>query len=126
MKRLVGLPLDPRLEDKIFRLLVQAGIPYRETRSPSRFLGGDAIWVNDEDYAQASALVEGEANTFAAMVRADWNAEWDTVHKGSYALWMWNRLRRASVATLVRVILLIAVVSVMLLYPLAYVLKQAI
>lgn len=105
------------------RLLTESGIPYRETRSPFRLLSADAIWVSDEDYARAYALLEAEAEAFAAAARAEWNAEWLTEHKGSYLRWLWSRVRRASFANLVTALFLIALVAVMLLYPLAYVFR---
>jgi hypothetical protein len=122
MKRLVGLPLDARQEDEIMRLLSDAGIAYRESRSPFRLLSGDAIWVSDDDYPRARALLESEAEAFAAKARAEWNAEWIAEHKGSYLPWLWRRVRGASMASLVRALLLIALVGLMLLYPLAFVL----
>lgn len=102
------------------RMLDEAGIQYRETRSPFRLLSADAIWVADEDYAQARALLESEAEAFAAKARAEWKVQWVTEHKGSYLLWLWGRMRRASLASLLQLLLLIALVAVMLLYPLAY------
>ena len=105
------------------RLLTQAGIAYRETRSPFRFLGADAIWVSDEDYARARAILEGEAKAFAENARAEWNAEWVTVHKGSYVRWLWSRVGHASFGSFLRVLFLIALVGVMLFYPLAYVFR---
>lgn len=105
------------------RLLAEAGIAYREARSPFRLLGADAIWVSDEDYPRASALLETEAKAFAEMARAEWNAEWVTEHKGSYLLWLWSRVRRASIGDIVKALFLIALVGVMLLYPLAYVFR---
>lgn len=123
MKRLVGLPLDVRQENEIMRLLAEAGIAYRETRSPFRLLSADAIWVSDDDYPRARAILESEAEAFAAMARAEWNSEWVAEHKGSYLRWLWSHVRRASIASLVRVLLLIALVGVMLLYPLAYVFR---
>jgi len=123
MRRLVGLPLDVRQEDEIMRLLTEAGIPYRETRAPFRLLGADAIWVSDEDYPRACAILEGETKAFAQMARAEWNAEWVREHKGSYVRWLWSRVRQASFANLLRALFLIALVGVMLLYPLAYVFR---
>ena len=105
------------------RMLTEAGIAYRETRSPFRLLSGDAIWVADEDYPQASALLESEVKAFAERARAQWNSQWVTEHKGSYVRWLWSRVRRASPATFVKALFLIAVVGVMLFYPLAYVLR---
>jgi len=122
MKRLIGLPLDLRQEEEIVRLLTDAGIAYRVARSPFSFLGADAIWVADEDYPRARALVEIEAKAFESMARSEWNAEWITEHKGSYTLWLWNRARHASFANVLQALLLIALVALMLLYPLAYVL----
>lgn len=121
MRRLVGLPLDVRQEDEIMRLLTEAGIAYRETRAPFRLLGADAIWVSDEDYPRARAILESEAKAFAEIARAEWKAEWVREHKGSYARWLWSRVRQASFADLVKVLFLIALVAVMLFYPLAYV-----
>jgi hypothetical protein len=123
MRRLVGLPLDVRQEEEIMRLLTEAGIAYRETRSPFRLLGADAIWVADEDYARACAILEGEAKAFAETARAEWKAEWVTEHKGSYLRWLWSRARQASFGSLLRVLFLIALVGVMLFYPLAYVFR---
>jgi len=123
MRRLVGLPLDVRQEDEIMRLLTEAGIQYRETRSPFRLFGADAIWVSDEDYPRARAILEGEAEAFAETARAEWNAEWIREHKGSYVRWLWSRVRQASFAGLLRVLFLIALVGVMLFYPLAYVFR---
>jgi len=120
MKRLVGLPLDERQENEIMRMLDEAGIQYRETRSPFRLLSADAIWVADEDYPRARAILESEAQAFAAQARAEWKTQWVTEHKSSYLRWLWNRMRNASVASLVTTLLLIALLAVMLLYPLAY------
>ena len=105
------------------RLLAEAGIPYRETRSPFSLLGADAIWVSDEDYPRACAILEDEAKVFAEMARAEWNAEWVGEHKASYTRWIWNRIRQASLAGLLTALLLIALVGVMLFYPLAYVFR---
>lgn len=123
MKRLVGLPLEERQEKEIMRVLTEAGIAYRETRSPFRLLSADAIWVADEDYARASALLDNEAKAFAETAREEWHAEWLGTHKGSYLRWLWSRVRRGTLADLLRVVLLIALVGVMLFYPLAYVFR---
>lgn len=105
------------------RLLTEAGIQYRETRSPFRLLGADAIWVTDEDYARARAILEGEAKAFAETARAEWNAEWVGEHKGSYVRWLWSHVRQASLASFLTVLFLIALVAVMLFYPLAFVFR---
>ena len=105
------------------RLLTEAGIRYRETRSPFRLLSADAIWVSDEDHPRACAILEGEAKAFAEIARAEWNAQWVREHKGSYVRWLWSRFRQASFASLLTVLLLIALVGVMLFYPLAYVFR---
>jgi hypothetical protein len=123
MRRLVGLPLDARQESEIMRLLDEAGIPYKETRSPFRLLSADAIWVADEDYQRACAIIEDEAKAYAEEARAQWNAEWAAEHKGSYLRWLWSRVRQASFAGLVTALFLIALVCVMLFYPLALVFR---
>jgi len=122
MKRLVGLPLEPRQEEEILGLLAEAGIDYRVTRTPAAIVGGDAIWVPDEDYPRARHLLDEEARAFAQAARCEWNAAWQAEHRGSYARWLWNRARRTPPEAFLRALLLIAVVALMLLYPLALVL----
>lgn len=118
-KRLASLPLPPEQEQEILRLLDGAGIAHKETRSTSRFFGSDAIWVAEEDYARARQIVDREAAEYAAAARAEWNAEWRREHGGSYARWLWSRLRGTTPEALMRALLLILLVAVMLLYPLA-------
>ena len=76
-----------------------------------------------EGRVETVTATEGEAKAFAEMARAEWNAEWVTQHKGSYVWWLWSRVRQASFASLLRVLFLIALVGVMLFYPLAYVFR---
>lgn len=45
--------------------------------------------------------------------------EWREVHQGSYARWLWSRAQRATMEDFVRALLLIALVALMLLYPLS-------
>jgi hypothetical protein len=122
MKRLVALPLEPEQEREILRLLDEAGIAHKETRSRSRLFGSDAIWVSEQDYLRAREIVDSEAAEYAAAARAEWNAEWRREHGGSYARWLWNRLRRTTPEALVRALVLILLVGLMLLYPLALIL----
>lgn len=118
-KRLVSLPLEPRQEAEILRLLDDAGIAHKETRSIARFFGSNAIWVAEVDYPRAKALVEMQVEEYAIAARAEWNADWARQHGGSYAQWLWNRLRHADSDAILRAILLILLVCVLLLYPLA-------
>lgn len=118
-RRLASLPLPPEQEQEILRLLDEAGIEHKETRSRARFFGSDAIWVPEEDYSRARAIVDREAVEYAAAARAEWNAEWRHEHGGSYARWLWSRLRRATTDDVLRVLLLLLLVGLMLLYPLA-------
>jgi hypothetical protein len=122
MKRLVGLPLEQGQEDDILRMLDEARIAYRVTRSFSIFIGGGAVWVPDEDYPRAHELLEREAQAFAVSARANWRAEWRSEHQGSYRLWLWNRFRRTSPSTLLKAIALIGILALLLFYPLALVL----
>jgi hypothetical protein len=122
MKRLVALPLEPEQEREILRLLDEAGIAHKETRSKSRLFGSDAIWVFAQDYPRAREIVDNEAAEYAAAARAEWNAEWRREHGGSYARWLWNGLRRTTPEALVRALVLILLVGLMLLYPLALIL----
>ena len=121
-RRLVSLPLPPEQEQEILRLLDEAGIAHKETRSRSRLYGSDAIWVAEEDFPQANAIVDKEAVEYAAAARAQWRAEWRREHQGSYARWLLSRLKRATMDDVLRVLLLIALVGLMLLYPLSLVL----
>lgn len=118
-RRLVSLPLEPRQEAEILRLLDDAGIAHKETRSIARFIGSDAIWVAEADYPRAKALVEKQVEEYAAAARAEWNSDWSREHGGSYAQWLWKRRRNADPDAIVRAILLILLVCVLLLYPLA-------
>ena len=118
MKRLASLPLPPEQEREILRLLDEAGIAHKEARAKSRLFGSDAIWVAEEDHPRAKAIVDKEAADYAAAARAQWQAEWRREHGGSYARWLWHRLRRATLEDVVRALVLIALVALMLLYPL--------
>lgn len=118
MKRLASLPLPPEQEREILRLLDEAGIAHKEARAKSRLFGSDAIWVAEEDYARARAIVDNEAADYAAAARAQWQAEWRREHGGSYARWLWHRLRRATLEDVVRALFLVALAALMLLYPL--------
>lgn len=117
-RRLVSLPLEPDQEREILRLLDKAGIAHQETRSKSRLFGSDAIWVAQRDYPRAKEILDREATEYAAAARERWQAEWRSVHRGSYLRWLWSRLRRATVEDVVKALLLIALVSVMIFYPL--------
>lgn len=119
MKRLASLPLPPEQEQELLRLLDEAGIEHKETRSRSRFFGSDAIWVAEHDYARARAILDQEAAEYAAAARAAWNTEWRGEHGGSYARWLWSRARRATPDDILRVLFLLLLVGLMLLYPLA-------
>jgi len=118
-RRLVGLPLEPEQEDEILRLLDAAGIAHEETRSRARFFGSDAIWVAEADYARAKEILDREAADYAAAAREKWQAQWRRDHGGSYARWLWNRARRATAEDVVRALFLLALVALMLLYPLS-------
>lgn len=118
MKRLASLPLPPEQEGEILRLLDEAGIAHKETRAKSRLFGSDAIWVSEQDYPRAKEIVDQEATEYAAAAREAWQAEWRREHGGSYARWLWHRLRRATLEDVVRALVLIALVALMLLYPL--------
>lgn len=122
MKRLVGLPLEEGQEEDLRRMLDEARIAYRVTRSFSILIGGGAIWVPDEDYPRARALLEREAQAFAATARAKWRTEWRTEHQGSYLLWLWNRFRQTPPSTLLKALVLLGLLALMLFYPLALVL----
>lgn len=118
-RRLVSLPLDPRQETEILRLLDDAGIEHKETRSLSRLFGSNAIWVLEADYPRAKDILDRQAAEYAVSAREQWQAEWRREHRGSYLHWLLHRLRHATMDDVLRVVLLAALVGVMLLYPLA-------
>lgn len=118
-RRLVGLPLAPEQERELLRRLDEAGIEHKVVRSKSRLFGADAIWVAEPDYPRAKEILDCEAAEYAAAARERWRDEWHREHGGSYARWIWNRLRRATLEDLVRALLLAALVGLMLLYPLS-------
>jgi len=118
-RRLASLPLPAEQERELLRLLDEAGIEHREARSKSRLFGGDAIWVAEADYPRASEILEREATQYAAAAREKWQAQWRDEHGGSYRRWLWSRLRHATMEDVVRALFLIALVALMLLYPLS-------
>lgn len=118
-KRLVSLPLPPEQERDLLQRLDAAGIEHREARSKSRLFGGDAVWVAAADYPRAKEILEREAAEYAAAARERWRQEWEREHQGSYARWLWRRARRATMEDAMRALLLIALVALMLLYPLS-------
>ncbi len=70
-------------------------------------------------HPRAREILDRQAAEYAASARAEWNAEWRREHGGSYARWLWHRLRQASADDLLRALLLLVLVGLMLLYPLA-------
>ena len=118
-RRLVGLPLPAEQERELLRLLDEAGIAHREARSRSRLFGSDAIWVDEADYPRANEILEREAAQYAAAAREKWQAEWRDAYGRSYLRWLWRRVRDATVEDVVRALFLIALVALMLLYPLS-------
>lgn len=118
MKRLVALPLESEQEREILRLLDEAGIAHKETRAKSKLFGSDAIWVSEQDYLRAKQIVDKESAEYAAAARAQWQVEWRREHGGSYARWLWSRLRRATMEDFMRALFLVALLGLMLLYPL--------
>lgn len=120
MKRLVPLPLDPEQHKEIVRVLEEAQIDYREVESPSRLLSSDAIWVPDEDLPRARELLQRQADAFAQRRRSEWQAEWGAEHAQSYARWLWNRLRLRPAETLLKIAALLALIGLLLIYPLTF------
>jgi hypothetical protein len=118
-RRLVSLPLEPEQEAEILRRLEAAGIAHEETRSKARLFGSDAIWVAEADYGRAKEMLDRQAAEYAAAAREKWREEWRREHRGSYARWLWSRARRAAIEDVARALLLLALVALMLLYPLS-------
>ena len=85
-----------------------------------------AIWVRDEDFPRAVAILRKEAVSFAARARKRWDRQWQTEYEDSYVRWFAHKLFRSPVGTVVQVLLLAALVGVFVVYPLLYVLRRAI
>jgi hypothetical protein len=118
-RRLVSLPLPPEQERGLLQQLDEAGIAHREARSKSRLFGSDAIWVAEADYPRAKDILDRQAAEYAVSAREQWQAEWRREHGGSYARWLLHRMRRATMEDVLRVLALVALVGLMLLYPIA-------
>ena len=120
MKRLIPLPLDPEQHEEIVRLLQEAQIEYREISAPSRLLSSDAMWVAEDDYPRAHELVQKQSKAFAARRRDQWQAEWTSEHAQSYARWLYSRLRMRPAETLLKLAALLALIGLLLIYPLTF------
>jgi hypothetical protein len=125
MERLLDLPLDNAQEQVVLQSLREAGIPFRETRLISNFLGGGAIWVTDENFPRASALINADLNAFALTGRAAWRAAWTTEYNRSYAQWLWARFRRKPISMALRLLALTAIVWLFVIWPITYLLASA-
>ena len=122
MKHLVKLAdLEPRQHEEVVTLLRRHGIAFRET--PAGVLWGGAIEVAEDLFPKAQAILREEACEFAARARAQWEEEWRTEHRGSGAQWFINQLYRRPGGTIVRLVLLVAMVSIFVVYPVWYVIR---
>ena len=125
MRRLTDLRhLEKKQYDELTSLLQAARIAVHETTT--NFMGYGAIWVRDEDFPRAVAILRTEAVSFAARARKRWDRQWQTEYKSSHVRWFAHKLFRSPVGTVVQVLLLAALVGVFVVYPLLYVLRRAI
>ena len=124
MKRLVGLgQLEAGQLEELRELLRSRGVEFSET--PPGLVSLGAIWVPDEDFERAKELLEQEAAAFAAQARETWQQEWRGEHRGSWARWLFARLRARPAEMLLALLLFAFFVGLFVAYPLAYLLRRA-
>ena len=125
MRRLVDLRhLETKQYEELTSLLQDAGISVNETIS--NFMDYGAIWVRDEDFPRAVAILRKESASFAARARKTWERQWQTEHKGSYVRWFAHKLFRSPLGTLIRVVLLASLIGIFIVFPVLYALRRAI
>ena len=105
------------------RILIAGAFAAALPLAAHAFDPGAKIGVHFHNCEESVMILEGEAKAFAEKARTEWKTEWVTQHKGSYARWLWSRVRQASFAGILTALFLIALVAVMLFYPLAYVFR---
>jgi hypothetical protein len=122
VKRLVDTHhLADEQYDELTQLLREARIPVHETRT--HLLSFGALWVQDEDFARAKAILQNESGAYAARARAEWEREWELQHRGSKLRWFAYRLLSNPGEVLLRVLLLALTFGAFVLYPLWIILR---
>lgn len=108
MKRVADLSgLDDGQRAAIRRLLEQKGFDVHET--PGTLLSNAALWVPDEDYAAARALLEPAEAEMAARAREAFEREYAERWGGSYWRWLLGRIVEEPVRLLMIVALVVIV-----------------
>lgn len=123
MKRLIALSqLEGTQLDELRTLLREGGIEISET-APTLFSSG-ALWVPERDLERARELLRRESAAFAARAREAWEREWREEHRSSHARWLLARLRANPAEMLLALALLAFFVGLLVLIPLAYLLRR--
>ncbi len=123
MKRLIGMgQLESGQLEELRELLESNGIEYSET-APSLISFG-SIWVPDEDFERSKELLQQESAAFAARARGAWEQEWRETHRGSWARWLYARLRARPGEVLLALLLFAFFVALFVVYPVAYLLRR--
>src|SRR5512134_1715233 len=123
MKRLIGLgQIESGQLEELRELLKAHGIEYSE--SPQSLISFGSIWVRDEDFQRSKELLEQESAAFAARARKTWEQEWREGHHSSYARWLIARLRANPGEMILALLLFAFFVGLLVVYPLAYLLRR--
>lgn len=108
MKRVADLAgLDDEQRAAIRRVLEENGFDVHET--PGTLLSSAALWVRDEDYRAARALLEPAEAELAARSRAAFEREYAERWRGSYWRWLVGRIAEEPVRLLMIVALAVVV-----------------
>lgn len=122
MKRLVDTRyLAEAQYDELMGLLRGAGIPVHETQTHLFSFG--ALWVPDESFERARAVLREQSGAYAARAREEWEREWELQHRGSALRWFTYRLLSDPSGVLLRVLLLALAVAAFVGYPIWYLLR---
>jgi hypothetical protein len=101
--------------DELMELLRGAGIAVHETATHLFSFG--ALWVPDEAFERARAILREQSSAYAARAREAWEQEWALQHRGSALRWFTYRLMSNPRPVLLRVLLLAIALAAFVGYP---------
>jgi hypothetical protein len=101
--------------DELMALLRGAGIAVHET--PTHLFSFGALWVADETFDRARAILREQSGAYAARAREEWEREWALQHRGSALRWLACRLLSDPSGVLLRALLLALAVAAFVGYP---------
>lgn len=119
VRPLVETPSSNQEYTDLIDLLLASGIRYRET--PSNFLAAPTIWVDESDYERAFEIASSVGARYAKQSKEQWDKDWKERHKGSYARWFVDKIRKPG--NWGGIVLLIIMLGVFVVYPIVYVFR---